>query len=242
MFEVLSVKQVTPNMRSVTIGGAAMTDFPGSREGGYLKLGLQTHDGQQCVRTYTIREQRADALDIEFALHGAGGEGGPAVRWSLATKPGETIACSGPGPAKPAPLGRDWYIFAGDMTALPAIAVNLAALPEDARGHAVLEIQEEGDKQDLICPSGFKIHWVINPHPGERPELLVDAIKSITWPGGDAYAWAASEFEAMKLMRAYFRGERELGKDDLYISSYWKKGVGEDQHKIVKRQDAEAQA
>lgn len=229
-------------MRSVTIGGAAMADFPPGRDGGYLKLRLQKSDGSDRpnVRTYTIREQRSDALDIEFALHGAGGEGGPAVRWSLEAEPGETIAASGPGPAKPLPSGRGWYILAGDMTALPAIAVNLAALPEDAVGHAVIEIQEEGDKQDLKHPSGVELHWVINPHPGNHPELLADTVKAIEWPEGDAYAWAASEFDAMKLMRAYFRETRGLGKDDLYISSYWKKGVGEDGHREVKQADAQA--
>ena len=219
-----------------------MESFPPNREGGYVKFALQTADGAKCVRTYTIRNQRADALDIEFALHGAGGEGGPAVRWSLAAQPGDKIGAGGPGPAKPLPPGRERYILAGDMTALPAIAVNLAALPDDAIGHAVLEIQEEADKQVLKHPRGVQLRWVINPHPGEHPELLANAVKSIPWPEGDVYAWAACEFDAMKLLRAYFRDECSLGKDDLYISSYWKKGIGEDQHKVVKRQDAEAQA
>lgn len=38
ILDVLSTSLVTPNMRRVSIGGAALRDFPASQEGGYLKL------------------------------------------------------------------------------------------------------------------------------------------------------------------------------------------------------------
>jgi NADPH-dependent ferric siderophore reductase len=38
IFEVVSTSMVTPNMRRVSIGGAAMADFPAGQDGGYLKL------------------------------------------------------------------------------------------------------------------------------------------------------------------------------------------------------------
>ena len=44
----------------------------------------------------------------------------------------------------------------------------------------------------------------------------------------------------MRALRRYFREERDVARGSLYVSSYWKQGVSEDQHKIVKQQDAAA--
>ena len=45
----------------------------------------------------------------------------------------------------------------------------------------------------------------------------------------------------MKALRSLLRDERGLGPDQLYISSYWKSGLTEDAHKVVKREDAQGQ-
>ncbi|MEP1143290.1 MAG: siderophore-interacting protein [Henriciella sp.] len=239
-FKVLAVDQVTPNMRNVSLGGPAMQSFPASQEGGYVKLILGSGGllSKPLMRTYTIRRQSADQVDVEFALHGEGGEGGPAVQWAVNVAPGDEIVLGGPGPAKPLPRGADWYFVVGDMTALPAIAVNLAALPADAKGDVVIEVQSAADEQSLSHPEGVRIHWVHNPHPGQNVDAFEQKVRSIPWRDGVVYAWAASEFEMMRRTRTYLRDEKGLGKDQLYISSYWKKGANEDAHKKMKRQDA----
>ncbi|WP_295809759.1 siderophore-interacting protein [uncultured Nitratireductor sp.] len=241
IFEVLSTKMVTPNMRRVTIGGQGLATFPHGQDGGYVKLMLpgQSTANKPLVRTYTIRRQSADALDIDFALHGDEGSGGPAVSWAQEANPGEEIRVGGPGPAKPLSPDADWYFVLGDMTALPAIAVNLATLPDDAIGDVLIEVQTQDDKQDLQRPEGVALHWLINPEPGLKPELFEQAARAIPWRQGRVYAWSATEFEVMRRMRSYLRGERGLGADQLYISSYWKQGLVEDQHRVVKRADAE---
>ena len=243
-FDVLSAEQVTPNMRRISIGGTALRDFPQGQDGGYLKLLLPGADPSQrpSVRTYTIRRQRPDALDIDFALHGNGGAGGPAVAWAQTVQPGERITAGGPGPAKPLPPDADWHFVIGDMTALPAIAVNLAALADDAVGHAVIEIQTDADRQDLEHPDGIEIHWIVNPEPGRHPELFEQAVRSIPWREGRVYAWSATEFDVMKRVRLYLREERGRGPDQLYISSYWKHGLVEDQHREIKQADARLQS
>ena len=43
----------------------------------------------------------------------------------------------------------------------------------------------------------------------------------------------------MRALRQFLREERNVARGDLYISSYWKNGVSEDQHKLAKRADAE---
>lgn len=240
--KVLASNYVTPNMLRVTLGGADMDGFPEGQEGGYVKLRLDVtgDDAKPAVRTYTIRNQRPGAIDVDFALHASeSGDDGPATNWAKTAQPGEMISVGGPGPAKPLPPGAHFYIVVGDMTALPAISVNLEKLPSDARGIAFIEILSADDRQDICCPAGFEIRWIINPHPGQSDKPLVTPLRQQNWPGGNIYAWSASEFCSMKALRKYLREERGLGPDQLYISSYWKSGANEDAHKQVKRADAE---
>lgn len=242
---VLNRRTVSPSMIRVTLGGEGMIGYPEGQDGGYVKLIFPPSSGQSkpVVRTYTIRAQRADSIDIDFALHGTKNAiSGPATSWAMNVQQGETIEVGGPGAAKPLPEGFDFYLLAGDMTALPAISVNLEKLDRGAKGFAVIEVQREEDCIAIDAPLGVAIRWLVNPEPGQQPQLLVDALRTFGWPAGRIYSWVASEFSAMRLMRTYLREEKALPPTELYISSYWKCGVNEDSHKIAKREDAEASA
>lgn len=241
---VLGSKHVTPSMLRVTLGGEGLGDFPSGQEGGYVKLRLPPAPGtsKPIVRTYTIRAQRPGEIDVDFALHeAADGSAGPATRWALHAATGDRIKVGGPGAAKPLPDSFGFYLVAGDMTAIPAIAVNLAALPAEAKGLVVIEIPHEDDRQPLDAPEGVTIRWLVNPVPGTRPDLLVNEVRAAEWPQEQTYGWVACEFSAMRALRGYLREECGLGPDRLYISSYWKSGLDEDTHKGVKRADAEEQ-
>ncbi len=242
---VLASTMVTPAMLRLTLGGEGMRDFPPRQQGGYVKLMFAPQPGKTkpTVRTYTIRHQRDGEIDEDFALHGTdAASAGPATGWATSVTGGEGIVIGGPGAAKPLPEGRDFYLVAGDMTGLPAISVNLEALPRDAKGVALIEVQSEADCQSLDAPAGVEIRWLVNPAPGTRPELLEQAVRGVEWPAGSPYGWVACEFSAMQRLRQYLRVERGLGPSELYISSYWKCGLVEDDHKIAKRADAEASA
>lgn len=237
--QVTRVAPVTTNMLRISLGGEGLRDFPAGQKGGYVKLMLRVQDeARPVVRTYTIRDQRDGEIDIDFALHAVDGQEGPATRWALSARPGDEIAIGGPGPAKPLPEGFDRYVVAGDMTALPAIAANFENLAARAQGFAAIEIQHESDRQDLLAPEGMAIRWLVNPEPGSRPDLLEAALREHSWPRGRTYAWAACEFSAMRLLRGLLRDERNLGPEQLYLSSYWKSGLSEENHKIAKREDA----
>lgn len=239
---LLARRQVTPNMLRLTLGGPELADFPEGQDGGYVKLMLPVEGSEKpVVRTYTIRHQRTGELDVDFVLHAMeSGNLGPATAWAVAAEIGQTIAVGGPGPAKPLPEGVDHYLIAGDMTALPAISVNLEALPQDATGRAVIEIAHEDDRQDIAAPAGVEVIWLINPYPGQQSEMLVDGLRSAPWPQGRVYGWAAAEFSAMRALRRYLFEEQGLTRENLYISSYWKHGSVEDEHKQAKREDAES--
>ena len=235
---VTRCEKITPNMRRITLAGDDLDDFPESQEGGYIKLMLPCPGEEPYVRTYTIRNQdsSANSIDVDFALHPGTA---PASSWAQSATVGDEMTISGPGPKKLPEANADWFFIAGDMTALPAISVNLEHLPSDAIGYVVIEVLSVDDAQPLQAPEGIDVHWVVNAEPGSADSLLAQKVESLPWLDGRVSAWAACEFSTMKRLRKYFRIERQVPKTHLYVSSYWKQGVSEDQHKRLKRQDAE---
>lgn len=248
---VISSSRITPNMQRIRLGGEALKGFPENANGGYIKLlfdpsngqamstsQLVTLQGRPALRTYTVRHFDAAnlLLDVDFVIHDGEQNSGPAAKWAGSCQPGDTILIGGPGAASAINSQAEHLIFVGDMTALPAISANLEQLSGSAKGHVVIEIESEEDKQQLIKPEGIDLIWVV------KPNSLVEVVKQLPWPKTTVSVWAAAEFSTMKQLRVYFKRERDLERENLYISSYWKQGSQEEQHKIVKREDAEHNA
>lgn len=232
ILQVIRKTYVTPNMLRVTLGGSNMQQFPADQASAYIKLLFPRGDDQRPIaRTYTIRAQRDNEIDIDFAVHA---ESGPALSWALNSQAGEDILIGGPGPKKLANPSADWFLIVGDMTALPAISINLAQLPEDAQGHALIQVLSADDIQPLQAPEGITLHWQINPEPGLDETLLLEKVKTLPCFNGTPYIWCACEMNSMRQLRTYFRAQPQVQRDQMYISSYWKKGVREEEHKSLK--------
>jgi len=240
---VKSAMNITPNMRRITLHGDELKSFPADSEGAYVKLifNVAGHD-KPAMRTYTISGQRYEPneIDIDFMMHISpnGNVDGLAAPWALHAKTGDEISVGGPGPAKFINPEADFFLLAADMTALPALTENLKRLPKDAKGHAFIEVFTEADKQSLSKPENVAIHWVVNDAPGSDKSPLFQALAQVTVGDGQVSAWIACEFKTMKKIRLFLKDERNLAKSHLYISSYWKKGDTEEQHKRVKQADA----
>jgi len=235
---------LTPHMLRIILSGDALSDFPTNFESGYVKLRFLSHElassmnEKPLVRSYTVRafDQAECELTIDFVSHG---DNGPASAWALACSAGDKINIDGPGAAKLINMDADWFFLAGDMTALPAISVNLEKLPPTTIGYAVIEVLSEEDKLPIYVPEGVSVHWVINAHPDIPNTLLVDKVRSMPWQDGEVSVWVASEFSTMKSCRQYFKIERKLNKNNMYISSYWKMGDTDEGHKKAKKIDAD---
>jgi NADPH-dependent ferric siderophore reductase len=235
---VASKQQLSPNMMRVRFGGTELGDFPTGFDGGYIKLVLD--DGEKpAVRSYTVRSFCAESkeLTIDMVAHG---DSGPAASWANRVQEGTEVEITDPGACQPMSMDADWFILAGDMSALPAIAVNVSRLPEDATGDVVLEVISERDKIDLNFPKGLQVHWVINPAPEAPNSILEDTVMALPWRNGDVSIWVAGEFSASRTLRQYFRHERQVHKKSMYVSCYWKIGVTDDGMKAAKRADIEA--
>ncbi len=216
---VMAKRRLTPNMWRITLGGAGATGLPPDRETAYIKLRFaQPGSHRPLLRSYTIRAQRPNAIDIDFVRHA---HGGPASHWAETVIPGTHIEANGPSPAKRVDPAADWFLLTGDMTALPAIAANIEALPATARGRAIIEVMDAADIQPVAAPAGLRVDWHLNPSPGEYAELLANAVRDIAWPPGQPSVWAAGEFRSILALRRHLSDERALNRGLLYSASYW---------------------
>lgn len=187
------------------------------------------------TRTYTVRwvDTAARELAIDFVIHGDEGLAGP---WAAAARPGDTLTFTGPGGAySPAP-DADWYLFAGDEAALPAIAASLESLPPAARGLAFLEVDSDADIQPIAAPDGVRITWLQrNGAPAGTGGLLVSAVADAEWPEGRVDVFAHGERGYMKALRDVLFVQRGLERKQVSLSGYWANGRVEDEFQAEKK-------
>lgn len=187
------------------------------------------------TRTYTIRrvDEAAQELAIDFVVHGDEGLAGP---WALAAQPGDPMVFTGPGGGyNPAP-DADWYLFAGDDAALPAIAASIESLPEDAKGLAFLEVDGDADILEIAAPDGVELRWLLRSGvPAGSSSILLDALGEAEWLPGRVDVFAHGERGYMKGLRDIFFKQRGLERSQVSLSGYWAQGRVEDDFQAEKK-------
>jgi NADPH-dependent ferric siderophore reductase len=177
------------------------------------------------MRSYTIREQRDDEIDVDFVLHG---DGGPASRWAGRAKAGDRVTILGPVAAdnggvdfRPPP-GTDWFLLAADETALPALAGILSWLPAGAQVRAWIEVPHATDVQSL--PTDAEITWLVR----DSGDTLQHAVRAAGLPPGAPYAWIAGEAGAVRELRRHLVDERGFDRRAITFTGYWRRGASEE--------------
>ncbi|WP_321385730.1 siderophore-interacting protein [uncultured Vibrio sp.] len=244
---VTHTETITPNMQRLTLQGEALGQFPVDCEGSYIKLlfnemgGTDVHavaeDKRPLMRTYTIRRYHPEtcSIEVDFVRHMTQDlQCGFAARWAMAAQKGDTINIVGPGSISNLNTDAEWFFMAADMTALPALSAKIRTLSGEAKGYAVISVLSAADIQPLHAPAGMELIWLT------EGQNLAEAVRELEWREGNVAVWCACEFDSMRALRQYFRNEKEVERENIYISSYWKQGVSEDGHKVIKREDAES--
>lgn len=188
------------------------------------------------TRTYTIRrfDLENGRIWVDFVVHGSAGIAGP---WADRAQPGDVLVLSGIGGGYAPDPDADWHLLAGDHSAIPAIASALEAMPADAAGVALLEVDGDADHLDLAAPPGIEIRWLHRDgaEPGTTT-LLADAVRAVEWRAGRVQVFAHGERGAMKSLRPYLTDERGLDRAQFSLSAYWAHGRVEDAFQAEKRE------
>ncbi|MGW7072485.1 siderophore-interacting protein [Streptomyces sp. NPDC054855] len=249
--QVVRTERLTPHMQRVVLGGEGLAEFTvGDSTDHYVKLlfGAEgvtypepfdmqrireefPRDQWPVTRTYTVRswDPRTRELAVDFVVHGDEGLAGP---WAQDVQPGATVRFLGPGGGYAPDADADWHLLAGDESALPAIAASLEALPEGAKAYAFVEVADAEEEQKIS--SVAEIVWL---HRGQRPvgEALVEAVRSLDFPAGAVHAFVHGEAGFVKELRRHLRMERQVPRERLSISGYWRLGDNEDGWQASKR-------
>ncbi len=232
MTQVLSVRDLSPHMRRITLTGEALSDFPENKESAHVKaifpnpklgnnkpkLGLYL-GFKKFMRSYTIRsfDKLNLALTIDFAVND---HQGLASSWALKAKPGDYLGIAGPGEVKHPDLSANNHLFFGDITALPAIAATLEKLPTHATGHVYIQVPDEGDIQTLTAPSAIQIHWLVTHN--KLTKKFVQALESHGTNLVDTAIFIAAEASIVRQLKQHLNNNCHYKKTMLYASAYWK--------------------
>jgi NADPH-dependent ferric siderophore reductase len=234
--EVVGTERLSAYLVRVTLGGDGFAGFQNRPETDkYVKLKFATPapESAPVTRTYTVRRVDAVAgtLSIDFVVHGDEGLAGP---WAARAQVGDQIELMGPGGGYAPDAAADFHLFAGDLSAVPAIAAALEALPSDAAGHAFVEVESDDAILPLDAPAGVEVEWVVDP--AHDPEALAAVVRQYDWPAGDVQVFAHGERESMKALRRVLFDERGLERGRVSLSGYWARGRNEDRFQAEKRE------
>jgi NADPH-dependent ferric siderophore reductase len=176
------------------------------------------------ARDYTPRryDATANALTIDFVVH----SDGPATQWAARARPGSFLGVGGPRGSFIVPDDFDWYLLAGDETALPAIGRRLEELPAGTRAIVVVEVADAAEEQRFDTRARLETHWLHRDgaEPGNHL-LLQSAVTGLSLPPGEGYAWVAAEASVAKALRRHLVDVRGLRKDRVKAAAYWKQGA-----------------
>ncbi|TVO39480.1 siderophore-interacting protein [Vibrio algivorus] len=253
---VVNTFELSENMQRVVLQGEDFKSLQTTDLGDYIKLMFHPEghtdistlgEGERPVmRTYTISELDLDngQFAVDFVKHQVGGkqniitqeQGGYAIHWAMKAKVGDTISIGGPGNSPIIDLNAEQVFMVADMTAIPAITEKLNTLNQSTTGHAVVQLSSAQDNPNWNLPTGMQLHTIV----GHQPSQLSDAVTQLSIENEDVAIWCACEFTAMKAIRTHFNQYNVIQREKSYFSSYWKQGVTEDGHKVIKREDAES--
>ncbi|MEV6281425.1 siderophore-interacting protein [Kribbella sp. NPDC051770] len=243
MGTVTGVRRTSPSFLTVTLAGCSTLETggfdqrikillaqPGQDEpvlppaedwyGVYREM---ADDVRPVMRTFTIRAQRGEEIDIEFALHG---DAGPAAAWALSAAPGSRLGIIGPeiGDNPKAyqymPRRPDWQLLVGDDTAVPALASIISALPADAVARVFVQVPHAEDVREFETAAQVKVEWCVGGG-------LADAVRSAELPDGTPYAWVAGETSIVRDIRRHLTGTLGWDSKPHYFGGYWKAGQSE---------------
>ncbi|MFI2105428.1 siderophore-interacting protein [Isoptericola sp. NPDC019693] len=187
--------------------------------------GLQRPTGVVSIsRDYTVRATRTvdgvAELDVDWVLHG---DEGPASAWAARAAEGDEVVLAGPRGSVGVPDGIGRLTLVGDETGLPALARWVAAVGNDVRMTAVVEIGDDVDEayvEDELDGATVEILYRT-----DGPGQLAEAVRSLGGLESDELFVGLGEAGDLVPVRRYLRRELGLPAEQVQVSGYWRRGV-----------------
>lgn len=225
---VKRVLRLSPRMLSITFCGEDLLRFEWNGPASHIKLifdgGSHDANNRPVMRTYTPRRYdiTTGELDVEFVLHG----NGPAADWARDAAPGMALTISGPGRGYIVDTAADWYLLAGDETAIPAIATILEVLHLRKPVYVFLEVADPAERRVVGGVAPELIFWLYSAEDSRQSgQLLQEALQSMPLPSGSGCVYVGCESGAARAIRRLLLIERGLSATRVTTRGYWKLGA-----------------
>ncbi len=173
-------------------------------------------------RRFTVRNWDADerVLTIDFVTHGDVGFAGT---WAQAAEPGDRLQMSGPSGGYHPDPDADWYLLAGDESALPAISRSLQSVPPTKACVAFVLVDDPTHEIHVIPSDGRRITWLHRSQSGSPETLLRDSVADLSWRPGTVDVFVHGEAGEVRETRKHLIAERGLDKEAMSVSPYWRR-------------------
>lgn len=236
---VSRTERLTPHLIRVVCGGHGLAAFqPNGCTDSYVKVlfepdgvtypdpldlaDLPAHERPR-MRTYTVRgfDPVSRELVLDFVHHGDRGLAGP---WAAGLEAGDEVLLVGPGGGYAPSADADWHLLVGDESALPAIANALEEMPDGADARVFVLVEDEREQLPLVTKADAQVRWLHRSHGDD----LVAAVRGFEFPAGGVQAFVHGEAGFVRELRRYLFTERELDRDRVSISGYWRRGADDE--------------
>ena len=255
--EVVTNEQLTPRLRRIVFGGEGLAEFESTGHTDEYVNALFVPDGAPYTvpfdveaarqldapqrphgRRYTIRSVDDDRgeITVDFVVHGDVGYAG---RWAVHATAGDRLQMLGPSGGYSPDVDADWYLLAGDESAIPAIARSLEALPAGATAIALLVVDDRDGEFHLDGHSDLRLTWIHRYERagdnGSSATALTDTLAALDWPAGQPDVFVHGEAEEIRAVRRFLVGERGVDRSATSISPYWRRGQDDEAWRQIKR-------
>ncbi len=250
---VIAVTQPSVGFVRITLGGDDFHDFVSTGPADHIRLffpdpvtgelvapvasgpaedGIVRPDGPTINRDYTPLHPRSTddgegrVVDVDFALHD---DPGPATQWAASAAPGDEIVVVGPRGSKRAPQEIDGLLVIVDDSALPSASRWLRESPASASVSVIAFSALSADDVRQYLSSSERPDFELEMVEPADSAALLSAVRSASI-GEGTYVFAAGEAGSLIPVRHHLRQERELLREQVVVSGYWRAGVSAFDH------------
>ena len=212
---VLAAEPVNDHYHRLEFDGGGLLTAVASHPTMWVRLWFD-HDGKPHQRAYTLvdPDPATGRFSLEFAIHD-----GPAPRWALAAKAGDTIDATLQGSAFELPDPKPVHLYAvGDAASVPAIN-SLFDAAETVPATVWLEYAHDDEK---ALPRRNRDHHTVSWVPREsNGRHLVETVSAELPKNDDALYWIGAEAATSRALGKHIRKDLAVDKKRVHALGYW---------------------
>jgi NADPH-dependent ferric siderophore reductase len=252
--EVVRTETLTPTLVRVVLGGDGLADYEHVPfTDAYVNVALPPAGASYAApfdpaevrerldpeewplrRRYTVAawDPGTRELTLDFVVHGDDGAAGP---WARRAAPGDRLVLTGPSGDYTPDHTADWHLMVGDESALPAIAASAAAVP--AAVPLVVRVLCDGPEHEvpIETDAALDLRWLHRTGEDGDAGLLPGAVRELPFLRGRVHAFVHGEAGEIRDVRRHLLGERQVPREHVSVSAYWRRFMTDEAWRQVKR-------